>query len=66
MNKPKAVLISDLHFTPSTLELASSALIQAKDAAIRLDIPLILCGDTLDTKDIIRARLVDSVEGEEE
>lgn len=55
MSKPIAVLISDIHFSPATLELASKALIAAREKAFQLKIPLILCGDTLDTKAIIRA-----------
>ena len=54
MKKPKAVLISDIHFTPATLELASQSLIAAKECAIELDVPLIIAGDTLDSKAIIR------------
>ncbi len=58
MSKPRAVLISDIHFTPATLELASKALIQAKDTAYRLKVPLIIAGDTLDTKALMRAEVV--------
>jgi hypothetical protein len=53
-SKPVAVLISDIHFTPATLELASSALRQARDMAWAFSVPLVLAGDTLDTKAIIR------------
>jgi DNA repair exonuclease SbcCD nuclease subunit len=53
--KPIAVLIADLHFTVSTLELASTALQMAMDKAFELGIPLVLAGDTLDGKAIIRA-----------
>lgn len=63
LRKPKAVIISDIHFTPATLELASSALRQAKSKAVELKVPLVLAGDTLDTKAIIRGecanRLID-------
>lgn len=55
--KPKAVLISDIHFTVSTLELASSALKQAMNKAVKLDIPLIIAGDLLDSKAIIRGEV---------
>lgn len=51
---PKAVIISDIHFTPTSLELASSALEQAAQTAKKLGVPLILAGDTLDSKAIIR------------
>lgn len=53
----KAVLISDIHFTVATLELATQALVQAMTAAYNLDVPLIICGDTLDGKAIIRGEV---------
>lgn len=56
-SKPVAVLISDIHFTVSTLELATAALKQAKSHAIKLGVPLILAGDTTDSKAIIRAEV---------
>jgi DNA repair exonuclease SbcCD nuclease subunit len=52
--KPVAVIIADIHFTPSTLELAASSLQQAIDKAKELSVPLVIAGDTLDTKDVIR------------
>lgn len=55
MAKPLAVLISDLHYTLGTLDLADSALRSAIKAAEDLNIPLIIAGDTLDSKSIIRA-----------
>lgn len=55
MSKPLAVLISDIHYTLSTLDLADSALRSAIKAAEDLNIPLIIAGDTLDSKSIIRA-----------
>lgn len=61
MTKPKAVLISDLHFTPSTLELASAALQMALDKARQLKIPLVIAGDTLDTKAVMRAECVNRI-----
>lgn len=51
---PKAVLISDIHFTVPTLELASIALATAMDYARMLNVPLVIAGDTLDSKAIIR------------
>lgn len=61
--KPTAVLISDIHFTPATLELATESLMQAISKAKELKVPLVIAGDTLDSKAIIRAevsnRLVD-------
>ncbi len=53
--KPIAVLISDIHFTIQTLELATASLRQAIEKANELKVPLIIAGDTLDTKALIRA-----------
>lgn len=61
MTKPKAVLISDIHFTLTTLELAKKALTMAKDKAFELKVPLIICGDTLDNKAIMRAECVNAL-----
>lgn len=55
MAKPIAVIISDIHFTPATLDLATKALQDAQNKALTLGVPLIIAGDTLDTKAIIRA-----------
>lgn len=60
-NKPIAVLISDIHFTPSTLELASQSLLKAQYKAKILDIPLIIAGDTLDSKAIVRAECMNKL-----
>lgn len=57
MSNPVAVLLSDVHFTVPTLELATAAFKQAQSRAIELNIPLILCGDTLDSKALIRAEV---------
>lgn len=59
--QPKAILISDIHFTPQTLEIASEAFLMAQNKAIELNVPLIICGDTLDTKDIMRAQCVNRI-----
>jgi hypothetical protein len=65
-NKSICVIIGDIHFTPATLELASSALIQAKKKASELRVPLVINGDTLDSKAIIRGecanRLIEILE----
>lgn len=70
MNKNKAVLISDIHFSVPTLELASASLIQARNTAKSLGVPLIIAGDLLDSKAIIRAecanRLIDILSDFEE
>lgn len=60
-NKPIAVLISDLHFTVSTLELASMALLRAQHQAVLHNVPLIIAGDTLDTKAVMRAECVNQL-----
>lgn len=59
----KAVLISDIHFTVNTLELASQALVQAMTTAYHLDVPLIICGDTMDGKAIIRGEVANRLIG---
>lgn len=62
-SNPIAVLISDIHFTVPTLELASTSLYAAFDKAEELGVPLVIAGDTLDSKAIIRGecmnRLID-------
>jgi DNA repair exonuclease SbcCD nuclease subunit len=55
---PIAVLISDIHFNISTLEVASAALLQAQYKAATLKVPLVIAGDLLDTKAIIRAEVM--------
>lgn len=57
MIKPKAILISDIHFNLNTLPLASQALCAAIETANRLQVPLIIAGDLHDTKAIIRAEV---------
>lgn len=56
-SKRIAVLLSDVHFTVPTLELATQAFRQAAREAGALSVPLILCGDTLDSKAIIRGEV---------
>lgn len=55
MSKPVCVITGDIHFTPSMLELASASVMKAKHHAIELGVPLVLNGDVLDGKAIIRA-----------
>lgn len=55
---PKAVLISDIHFTLKTLDLATYSLVQALSIAIELNVPLIIAGDTLNDKALMRAEIV--------
>ncbi len=56
-DNPKAVCISDIHFSVSTLDLASSALKQALEKSIELEVPLIIAGDLNDTKAMIRGEV---------
>lgn len=60
MTKPIAVVIGDIHFTLNTLDLASAALKQAVAKAKELEVPLIINGDTLDTKAVMRAECVNA------
>ncbi len=55
---PVAVLISDIHYSLSTLDLADSAMRQAIDKAAELRLPLIDCGDLTNDKAILRAECV--------
>ena len=54
MKRYLAVLISDIHFTTATLELATYSLKAALAKAEELNIPIVICGDTLDGKAIVR------------
>lgn len=55
--KPSAVLISDIHFSPANLELASAALRAAQIKARELSVPMVVAGDLTDTKAIIRGEV---------
>lgn len=59
--KPKAVLISDVHYNVHTLKLADAAMRMAIDTANSLDVPLIVAGDLHDTKANIRAECVNAM-----
>lgn len=61
MAKPIAVLISDIHFSLPNLELASAALLRAQFKAKMLNVPLVIAGDLLDTKAIIRAEVANKL-----
>lgn len=61
MSKPIAVLISDIHYNINTLELADAALRQALKKAEDLHVPLIIAGDLLDNKAIIRAECANAL-----
>ena len=58
MNKPKAVLLSDVHYSVHTLLLADIATRQAIAKANVLNVPLIVCGDLHDTKANLRGECV--------
>ncbi len=55
MNKPIAVLISDVHYSLATLALADTAMRRALNKANDLRVPLIVAGDLHDTKALHRA-----------
>jgi len=55
MNRPVAILISDVHYSLTTLELADNAMRQAIAKANELKVPLIVAGDLHDTKANLRA-----------
>lgn len=61
MRKPRAVLISDIHFNIHTLDLASQSLMAAMTEAGRLSVPLIIAGDMHDTKAIIRSEVANKL-----
>lgn len=58
MSKPIAVLISDVHYSLPTLELADAAMRQAIAKANELEVPLIVAGDLHDTKANLRGECV--------
>lgn len=61
MTKPKAVLISDIHYNINTLPLADAALRQAIEVANNLQVPLIVAGDLHDTKANLRGECVQAM-----
>lgn len=61
MIKPIAVLISDVHYSLSTLEVADTAFRAAIDKAAELGVPLIDCGDLTNDKAILRAEVVNQL-----
>lgn len=54
----KAILISDIHYSLNTLELADAAMRQAINKANELNVPLIVAGDLHDSKANMRAECV--------
>ena len=59
--KPIAVLISDVHYTLNTLQVANSAFRSAIDKAVELGVPLIDGGDITNDKAIIRAEIANTL-----
>lgn len=61
MVKPKAVLISDIHYNINTLPIADAALNQAVGKALELEIPLVIAGDLHDTKALLRGECIKAI-----
>jgi len=61
MNRPTAVLISDVHYSVHTLKLADDAMRQAISKANALNVPLIVAGDLHDTKANLRGECVNTM-----
>lgn len=59
--KPIAVLISDVHYSVHTLEVADRAMRLAITKANKLEVPLIICGDLHDTKANLRGECVKAI-----
>ncbi len=57
-SKPLAVVISDIHYTLNTIEIADAALRAAIIKAANLGVPLIDCGDLTNDKAIIRGEII--------
>ncbi len=58
MRRPICVITGDIHFTPGTLELASSVVGQGLTKSAELGVPFVMNGDTLDTKAVMRGECV--------
>jgi len=62
MNKtPIAVIITDIHFHLNTIKEASEVLLQAGHSAKVLNVPLLILGDTNDTKGVLRAECINTM-----
>lgn len=61
MTKPIAVIISDVHYNLTTLEVADKAMRQAIIRANTLNVPLVVCGDLHDSKANIRAECISAM-----
>lgn len=58
---PRAVLISDVHYSLGTLALADKAFRMAIDKAAELSIPLVDCGDITNDKALLRAEVMNTL-----
>jgi len=58
MTKPIALLISDVHYSLNTKDIADTCFRMAIDKAAELGVPLIDCGDLTNDKAILRAEVV--------
>lgn len=61
MSTPIAVVISDIHFSLSTLDIATKALTAAIVEAEYRELPLIIAGDLTNDKAIIRAEVANTL-----
>ncbi len=61
MNRPIAVLISDIHYNLANLELADKSMRIAIDKANSLGVPLIVAGDLHDTKANLRGECINAM-----
>ena len=60
-SKPVAVLISDVHYSLSTLQLADTAFRMAIDHAAMLGVTLVDCGDLTNDKAVLRGEVVNAL-----
>lgn len=61
LRKPLAVVISDVHYSLNTYQLANQAFLAAIEKAAQLGVPLIDCGDLTNDKAILRAEVVNTL-----
>lgn len=61
MKKPKAILISDIHYNLKTMHVADEAVRRAIVLSNNFKVPLIVCGDTHDSKANIRAECMNAM-----
>ena len=61
MSKPTAVIISDVHYSMQTLEVADKAMRLAVAKSNELGVPLVVCGDLHDSKANIRAECMNTM-----